>query len=75
MYGMYVHQAVKAAGEKTTGMTIHLVNEHYDQGAILFQDEVTLSPSDTAEDIAKKVLQLEHEHYPRVIAKYLASNG
>lgn len=75
MYGMHVHQAVKAAGEKTTGMTIHLVNEHYDEGAILFQDKVTLSPSDTAEDIAKKVLQLEHEHYPRVIAKYLASNG
>lgn len=67
MYGMNVHRAVKASGDKTSGITVHLVNEHYDEGAKLFQARVAISPDDSAEDIAKAVLQLEHQYYPQVI--------
>ncbi len=74
MYGHHVHEAVKAAGEKESGMTIHLVNEHYDQGRILFQGRCDLTPGDTAETIAAKVLQLEHLHYPRVIDSLVNKN-
>lgn len=67
MYGMRVHEAVKAAGERVTGITIHLVNEAYDEGARLFQARVGVTPNDSAEDIAAAVLQLEHRFYPQVI--------
>ncbi|MCT4624359.1 MAG: phosphoribosylglycinamide formyltransferase [Schleiferiaceae bacterium] len=67
MYGMNVHQAVVQAQEKESGMTIHYVSEHYDEGAIIFQEAVSLSDSDTPEEVAKKVLKLEHKNYPRVI--------
>ncbi len=67
MYGMNVHRAVKENKEKTSGMTIHLVNEHYDEGAIIFQGSTDIEVNDTAEDIAAKVLKLEHEYYPRVV--------
>ena len=67
MYGMNVHRAVKEAGETVSGMTIHLVNEHYDEGDIVFQGEVDLVPEDSADDIAAKVLTLEHRHYPQVL--------
>ena len=67
MYGMNVHHAVKEAGETVSGMTIHLVNEHYDEGDIVFQGEVDLVPEDSADDIAAKVLTLEHRHYPQVL--------
>lgn len=67
MYGMHVHQAVKEAGEKHSGITIHLVNSNYDEGAILFQARTTLEQDDSAEDIAAKVLQLEHKYFPRII--------
>jgi len=73
MYGSKVHQAVKAAGKRESGMTIHFVNEHYDEGNILFQGKCTISAEDSAEDIAAKVLKLEHEHYPVVIEKLLMS--
>jgi phosphoribosylglycinamide formyltransferase-1 len=67
MYGHYVHEAVKAAGESESGMTIHYVNEHYDEGNIIFQATCALENTDSAEDIARKVLALEHAHYAMVI--------
>ena len=67
MYGMNVHRAIKEAGEAVSGMTIHFVNEHYDEGDIVFQGEVDLAPEDSADDIAAKVLTLEHRHYPQVL--------
>jgi len=73
MYGRHVHQAVYDSKEKTSGPTIHLVNENYDEGAILFQAEVELTSGDQPKEIAKKVLQLEHKYYAPVIEEYLQS--
>jgi phosphoribosylglycinamide formyltransferase 1 len=67
MFGMNVHEAVFANKEAETGITIHYVNEHYDQGAILFQASTPLSPSDTPADIAHKVHQLEYTFFPKII--------
>ena len=75
MYGMHVHQRVKEAGDLVSGITIHQVDEHYDQGDIIFQEKVALTREDTAEEIAKKVLQLEHYHYPRVIEDWVLSTN
>jgi phosphoribosylglycinamide formyltransferase-1 len=71
MYGMHVHRAVKQAGVQETGITIHLVNEAYDEGGILFQARCPVKASDTPEQIAGKVRQLEHEHFAPVIEKYI----
>ncbi len=71
MYGHYVHEAVKAAGEKETGITIHLVNEKYDEGEILFQASCAVDPNDSQEQIAEKVHALEHRHYPEQIEKWI----
>ena len=71
MYGMRVHEAVKKAGEKETGITIHFVNEHYDDGDIVFQAKCPVRPEDTPEDIAQNIHQLEHRHFPEVIEKLL----
>lgn len=71
MYGMHVHEAVKAAGEKETGITIHEVNEQYDEGKILFEARCEVSSSDSPDNIAKKVHQLEYAHYPRVIEEWI----
>ena len=71
MYGMRVHHRVKEAGEVLTGITIHEVDEHYDEGDIVFQKEVRIEEADSAELIAKKVLELEHYHYPRVIESWI----
>ena len=73
MYGHYVHEAVMAARETRTGITIHYVNEHYDEGAVIFQAECPVLPSDTVEDIEKKVHELEYKHYPHVIKELLTS--
>lgn len=67
MYGMKVHEAVVNAGEKATGITIHLVDKDYDTGKKLFQARVAVEPSDTPERIAEKVQQLEHRYYPKVV--------
>lgn len=67
MYGMIVHKAVKENSEIISGMTIHLVNENYDEGAIIFQGRTDIVSNDSAEDIAAKVLKLEHEYYPMVV--------
>ena len=72
MYGMHVHEAIKYNGESETGITIHYVNENYDEGAIIHQARTDILPADTPPDIAKKVHQLEYEHYPKVIAQLLA---
>jgi len=72
MYGHHVHEAVKANGDKLSGMTIHLVNEKYDEGLILFQAEVELKDEDSAEDIAARVLKLEHKYYPQIIEQYIS---
>ncbi|MFN0216795.1 MAG: phosphoribosylglycinamide formyltransferase [Saprospiraceae bacterium] len=69
MYGHHVHEAVKAAGEAETGMTIHFVNEHYDEGDIVFQAKCPISKEDSPEDIARNVLALEHRFYPEIIEK------
>lgn len=71
MYGMRVHQAVLDAGEKETGITIHLVNEHYDEGTILFQIKCLLTSTFTAAEIASCVHKLEHEHYPKEIERWI----
>ncbi|MFZ1808448.1 MAG: phosphoribosylglycinamide formyltransferase [Cyclobacteriaceae bacterium] len=64
MYGSKVHEAVKVAGETETGITIHLVNHRYDEGAILFQAKTEINPKDTIDEIANKVHELEYKHYP-----------
>lgn len=71
MYGKYVHQAVKTAKETESGITIHYVNEAYDEGQIIFQKSCSLAASDTPEDIAQKVLKLEHTHFAPVIEQLL----
>jgi phosphoribosylglycinamide formyltransferase 1 len=73
MYGMKVHQKVKEQGESETGITIHLVNEHYDDGRILFQASCNISPGDTVEQIAARVNGLEYLHYPRVIEQWITT--
>lgn len=69
MYGMRVHEAVIAAGENITGITIHHVNEHYDDGAVIFQASVGVGSEDSAADIAAKVRALEETHFAPVIAR------
>ena len=67
MYGKYVHQAVVENNEPETGITIHYVNEHYDEGAIIFQAKCDVSPSDSVEDVAYKIHELEMEYFPKVV--------
>ncbi|MDR0893033.1 MAG: phosphoribosylglycinamide formyltransferase [Mediterranea sp.] len=69
MYGDRVHQAVVAAGETESGITIHYVNEKYDEGAVIFQATCPVLPTDTPEEVARKVHALEYEHFPRVIGE------
>ncbi len=67
MYGMHVHEAVVANNETETGITIHYVNENYDEGAIIFQAKCSVESSDTAEAVAAKIHELEMEHFPKVV--------
>ena len=67
MYGMHVHNAVKENKESETGITIHYVNENYDEGAIIFQATTQLSDTDSPDMIAQKIHALEYEHFPKVI--------
>lgn len=71
MYGSFVHDAVVANKETETGITIHFVSEHYDEGAVIFQAKTTVAEKDTALDVAAKVHELEYEHFPKVIEKLL----
>ncbi len=67
MYGNYVHEAIVKNKEKESGITIHFVNERYDEGNIIFQATCNLDTSDTPDDVAAKVHKLEYAHFPRVI--------
>ena len=71
MYGSRVHEAVIAAGEKESGITIHWVNEHYDEGGIIFQATCSIDASDTAETLANKIHALEYAHFAPTIEKVL----
>lgn len=71
MYGDRVHQAVIKSGELQTGITIHYINENYDEGDIIFQKTCKVSPEDTLEDIANRVHSLEYEYYPKIIESIL----
>ncbi len=73
MYGHHVHEAVKAANEPISGMTIHLVNERFDEGAHLFQAACSLQETDDAVQIQKKVLNMEHQFFASVIESYIAT--
>jgi phosphoribosylglycinamide formyltransferase 1 len=74
MYGHYVHEAVIAAKETQTGITIHYVDEIYDNGEIIFQATCPVSPTDTAQTLATKVHALEHLHYAPIIASVLPNH-
>lgn len=71
MYGMHVHEAVVADGDKESGITIHYVNENLDEGAIIFQAKCEVLPTDTPEDVAGKVHELEYKFFPEVIEKLI----
>jgi phosphoribosylglycinamide formyltransferase-1 len=74
MYGMKVHEQVKSTGAIETGITIHLVNEQYDAGKIVFQAKSPVDPNETPELIAANVHKLEHAHYPRVIEEWIMAS-
>ena len=67
MYGHHVHEAVVAAGERETGITIHIVDQHYDRGTTLFQAKCPVTPDDTPDTVAAKIHLLEKEYFPKVI--------
>ena len=69
MFGHHVHEAVKASGDTESGITIHYVNAHYDEGNIIFQAKCPVLSTDTPDMIAEKIHALEYEHFPKVIGK------
>ena len=71
MYGLHIHRAVVAAGESRSGLTIHEVSEHYDEGPIRFQCEVDVLPGDQPEDLQERILRAEHWAFPRVLEALL----
>ncbi|MFN6374944.1 MAG: phosphoribosylglycinamide formyltransferase [Chitinophagia bacterium] len=72
MYGEHVHQAVIAAGEKESGISIHLVDEEYDHGKTIFQAKLAILPQETPDTLAQRIHQLEHQHYPKVIERWVS---
>ena len=74
MYGMHVHEAVISAGEKESGITIHRVNEKYDEGEILFQAKCQIDPDETPESLAGKIHELEYTYFPQVIESVILKN-
>ncbi len=75
MYGMHVHEAVIAAGERVSGATVHVVDEEYDHGAIVLQRELDVMPGETPESLAARVLELEHHLYPEAIRLFTEGKG
>lgn len=73
MHGRHVHTAVVQAGDAESGITIHYINEEYDKGAFILQERCPVLPTDTPEDLAARVLQLEHRHLPLVVERLLAA--
>lgn len=74
MYGDFVHNAVIANKEKESGITIHFVNDKYDEGAIIFQDKCIVEKNDTAYSLAQKIHKLEYKHFPRIIEKVVLTS-
>ena len=74
MYGRNVHEAVVANKESETGITIHYVNENYDEGGIIFQQKCKVSKTDTPDDVSDKIHELEMEWFPKVVANLLGNN-
>ena len=72
MYGMHVHEAVLAAGDKESGCSVHLVNERYDEGRVIFQLRCPVEAEDTPETLAARVLELEHRAYPAAIGQVIS---
>ena len=72
MYGLHVHEAVIAAGKKKSGITIHYVDEIYDNGKIIFQAETEVSEKETPESLAEKIHQLEYKYFPLVIEEIVS---
>jgi phosphoribosylglycinamide formyltransferase-1 len=72
MYGMNVHRAVLEAKEKESGITVHWVNEHYDEGDIIFQKSIPTADCTSAEDLAQKIHELEYEFFPSVIEEQIS---
>jgi len=71
MYGMRVHEAVIAAGDRESGISIHVVDDRYDEGKVIFQARCTVTDQDNPESLAEKVHQLEYRYYPEVIEKFI----
>jgi phosphoribosylglycinamide formyltransferase 1 len=71
MYGMRVHQAVVENKDAETGISIHFVNQNYDEGEVIFQAKCTVTPQDTPESVAQKVHELEYKYFPVVIEQLL----
>lgn len=71
MYGMHIHRAIVENKETETGITIHYVNENYDEGAIIFQKKVALTANDTPETVAEKIHELEQNNFPQILEKIL----
>ncbi len=74
MYGMNVHRSVVQNKETETGITIHYVNEHYDEGIIIFQASTEVNESDTPDDVAQKIHKLEFKYFPKIIEKVILEN-
>ena len=72
MYGHHVHEAVIESGEKNSGISIHFVNEKYDDGQIIFQKEIDLNQNETPDSLASRIHELEYKYYPRVIEEIVA---
>ena len=75
MYGMHIHRAIVNNKEKETGISIHYVNENYDEGAIIFQANVAVTEEDTPETVAEKIHELEQKHFPEIIHRILDTNS
>ena len=75
MYGNFVHEAVISAGEKVSGITIHFVDEHYDNGDTIFQARCAVLESDTPDSLAQRIHLMEHAHYPLIIEELLKSQS
>ena len=75
MYGKHVHEAVIQAGDPESGISIHYVNERYDEGDVIFQARCPVMPDDTAESLAARIHELEYRHYPEVIEKILTGRN
>ena len=73
MWGHFVHEAVVAAKEPESGITIHFVNENYDEGKVIFQAKCTILPTDSPQEVADKVLLLEHKYFPEIIEKVITT--